>query len=59
MAGVMKSIYSVLLIDKEEEWERVNQVFTGMPELMQEFMLLVCGAADIPRRASSGRHPRA
>jgi phage-related protein (TIGR01555 family) len=58
MAGVMKSIYSVLLIDKEEEWERVNQVFTGMPELMQEFMLLVCGAADIPATRFLGQSPK-
>lgn len=58
MAGVMKSIYSVLLIDKEEEWERVNQVFTGMPEVMQEFLLMVCGAADIPATRFLGQSPQ-
>jgi phage-related protein (TIGR01555 family) len=57
MAGVMKSIYSVLLIDKEEEWERVQQQFTGMPELMQQFMLMVCGAADIPATRFLGMSP--
>lgn len=58
MAAVMKSIYSVLLIDKEEEWERVNQVFTGMPEVMQEFLLMVCGAADIPATRYLGQAPK-
>lgn len=57
MAGVMKSIYSVLLIDKEEEWTRVNQSFAGMPEILREFMLLVCGAADIPATRFLGQSP--
>jgi phage-related protein (TIGR01555 family) len=58
MAAVMKSIYSVLLIDKEEEWSRVNQTFTGMPELMQEFLALICGAADIPATRYLGQAPK-
>lgn len=58
MAGVMKSIYSVLLIDKEEEWDRVEQTFTGMPEVMQEFLLMVCGAADIPATRFLGQAPK-
>lgn len=58
MAGVMKSIYSVLLIDKEEDWTRVNQTFAGMPEVMQEFLLLVCGAADIPATRFLGQAPK-
>lgn len=58
MAAVMKSIYSVLLIDKEEEWTRVNQTFTGMPEIMQEFLAMVCGAADIPATRFLGQSPK-
>lgn len=58
MAAVMKSIYSVLLIDKEEEWSRVNQTFTGMPEIMQEFLAMVCGAADIPATRFLGQAPK-
>lgn len=58
MAQVMKSIYSVLLIDKEEDWSRVEQVFTGMPEILQEFMLIVCGAADIPATRFLGQAPK-
>jgi uncharacterized protein len=58
MAAVMKSIYSVLMIDKEEEWTRVNQVFTGMPEVMQEFLQMICGAADIPATRFLGQAPK-
>lgn len=58
MAGVMKSIYSVLLIDKEEDWQRVEQTFMGMPELMQEFFISVCGAADIPATRFLGQAPK-
>jgi phage-related protein (TIGR01555 family) len=57
LAALMKSIYSTLLIDKEEKWERITQVFTGMPEVLQQFMLLVCGAADIPATRFLGQSP--
>jgi phage-related protein (TIGR01555 family) len=57
LAALMKSIYSVLIIDKEEEWTRVNQAFNGMPEIMREFLLLVCGAADIPATRFLGMSP--
>jgi phage-related protein (TIGR01555 family) len=58
MAQVMKSIYNVLLIDKEEQWQRIEQAFTGMPEILQEFMLIVCGAADIPATRFLGQAPK-
>jgi hypothetical protein len=48
MANMMKSLYSLLLIDKEEEWSRVQQTFVGMPEILQMYLLLASGAADIP-----------
>ena len=43
-----KSVISALLLDKEEEWERVNTQFSGLPLIMHEFMTLISGAADIP-----------
>ena len=43
-----KSAISALLLDKEEEWERVNTQFSGLPLIMHEFMTLISGAADIP-----------
>ena len=43
-----KSVISALLLDKEEEWERVNTQYSGLPMIMHEFMTLVSGAAGIP-----------
>lgn len=58
MAQVMKSIYNVLLIDKEEQWQRIEQAFTGMPEILQEFLIMCCGAADIPATRFLGQAPK-
>lgn len=58
LAAMLKSIYSVMLLDKEEEWERVEQTFTGMPEVMQAYMMMVCGAADIPATRFMGQSPQ-
>lgn len=58
MAALMKSIYSVLLVDKEEDWERVEQTFQGMPDILREFMTLLCGAADIPATRFLGEPPK-
>lgn len=47
-AAQAKSLYGFLIMDKEEEWQRINQDFSQLPEMMRTFMLLVAGAADIP-----------
>jgi phage-related protein (TIGR01555 family) len=57
-ANMMKSLFSILLLDKEEEWERVTQIFTGMPEILQAFVLMVTGAADIPATRFMGQSPQ-
>lgn len=57
LANTMKSIFSLLLIDKEETWTRLQANFAGMPEVMQAFMLMVCGAADIPATRFMGQSP--
>lgn len=43
-----KSVISALLLDKEEEWERVNTQYAGLPMILHEFITVVSGAADIP-----------
>jgi phage-related protein (TIGR01555 family) len=58
LAAMLKSIYSVMLLDKEEEWQRVEQTFTGMPEVLQAYMMMVCGAADIPATRFMGQSPQ-
>jgi phage-related protein (TIGR01555 family) len=58
MANTLKSLFSLLLIDKEETWNRLQAQFTGMPEVIQCFMQLVCGAADIPATRFMGSSPQ-
>lgn len=57
MANTLKSLFSLLLIDKEEQWQRLQATFTGMPEVVQCYMQLVCGAADIPATRFMGMSP--
>lgn len=57
VANLIKSVYSMLLIDKEEEWDRQNAAFTGLAEMLNLYMILSCGAADIPATRFLGQSP--
>ena len=35
-------------MDMNEEWDATQLTFTGMPEVMQMYLLIASGAADIP-----------
>jgi hypothetical protein len=43
-----KSVISALLLDKEEEWNRITTQYAGLPMILHEFITLVSGAAAIP-----------
>lgn len=43
-----KSLTSTLIMDREEEWNRVNASFAGLPDVMKLYLLIASGAADIP-----------
>jgi uncharacterized protein len=43
-----KSIINALLLDKEEEWERVTTNFAGLPDIVKLYLLIASGAVDIP-----------
>jgi hypothetical protein len=43
-----KSVISALLLDKEEDWQRVNTQYAGLPMIMHEFITFISGAANIP-----------
>ena len=43
-----KSVISALLLDKEEDWERVNTQYSGLPMIMHEFITFISGASGIP-----------
>lgn len=48
LAATAKSLYKILVIDKDEEWHRIEQNFTGLNDLLKSYLLVVCAAADIP-----------
>lgn len=57
LANMVKGVYSMLLLDKEEEWERQNATFTGLPDMMQMALLMASGAGDIPSTRFLGQSP--
>jgi phage-related protein (TIGR01555 family) len=56
-ANAAKSIVNATLIDKEEEWQRVTINFAGLPDVLQMYLLIASGAADIPATRFLGRAP--
>lgn len=48
VANQMKSVTSALLLDKEDEWERITMDFTHLAEIVKLYLLIASGAADIP-----------
>jgi len=53
-----KSTTNAVVMDAEEEWERTQLTFSGMPEVLEAFLLIVSGAADIPATRLHGRSPQ-
>ncbi len=56
-ANAAKSVVNSLLLDATEEWDRKEIRFNQMDRIMQMFLLLCCGAADIPATRFLGREP--
>jgi hypothetical protein len=48
LATQTKSAISALLLDKDEEWQRVQTQYSGLPMILHEFITVVSAAADIP-----------
>lgn len=57
LANVAKSMVNALLMDKEEEWERIKQEFGGLPDVLKVYLLVASGAADIPATRLLGQSP--
>lgn len=57
VANMVKGVYSMLLIDKEEEWERHNVTFSGLQDILNMYFLVASGAADIPATRFLGQSP--
>ena len=56
-ANVAKSVVNALVLDAEESWERIGTEFQGMPEVMQMYLQIAAGAADIPVTRFLGQSP--
>lgn len=48
LANVSKSTINALLLDSEEEWRRIQTSFSGMAEVLREYMVVISGASNIP-----------
>ena len=57
LANVSKGIVNTLILDSEEEWERVQQNFSALPDVMRIYLMIVSGAADIPATRMLGQSP--
>jgi len=57
LANTMKGLVNALVIDKEEEWDRKQLSFAQLPEIMQQYLQIAAGAADIPATRLLGQAP--
>jgi phage-related protein (TIGR01555 family) len=48
LANSMKSLTNTLMLDAEEEWDRITAQFAGLPDIIKMYLLMASGAADIP-----------
>lgn len=57
LAATSKGINGTLLLDKEEEYETKSPSFAQLPEILDRFLQIVSGAADIPATRLLGQSP--
>jgi phage-related protein (TIGR01555 family) len=53
-----KSNWRALMIDGNEKWEQKQVTWAGIPAMMEAFLLVVAGAADIPMTRLLGQSPK-
>jgi phage-related protein (TIGR01555 family) len=57
LAQTSKSINNALILDKEEEWNRITHNFAGLIDILMGYMQIASGAADIPATRLLGQSP--
>jgi phage-related protein (TIGR01555 family) len=57
LANMAKGINGMLLLDSEEEYETKSASFAQLPEVLDRFLQIVSGAADIPATRLLGQSP--
>jgi len=56
-ANVAKSVINGIVMDAQEEWQRIGVNFAGMPEVLQMYLQIAAGASDIPLTRFAGMSP--
>jgi phage-related protein (TIGR01555 family) len=56
-ANAAKSVINTILLDEGEDWQRVQASLLGVPEVLNTYLQLASGAADIPSTRFLGRSP--
>lgn len=57
LAAAGKSINRTLIHDSKETYDRKQITFSALPDLLEKFLLIVSGAADIPMTRFFGQSP--
>lgn len=57
LANTAKGINGTLILDKEEEYESKQATFATLPDVLDRFLQIVSGAADIPATRLLGQAP--
>ena len=57
LANVGKGVNGTLMLDKEEEYESKTTSFANLPDVIDRFLQIVAGAADIPLTRLLGTSP--
>jgi phage-related protein (TIGR01555 family) len=57
LAATAKGINGTLILDKEEEYETKSANFSTLPDILDRFLQIVSGAADIPATRLLGQSP--
>lgn len=57
-ANVAKSVINTLLLDAGEDWQRIETSLRGVPEVLEVYLMIAAGAADVPATRFLGRSPQ-
>jgi len=57
LANIGKSVSRALITDTDEEYDRKQISFSALPDVLQQFLILVSGASDIPLTRLLGQSP--
>lgn len=57
LANTAKSLVNAVLLDAEEEWQQKQVSFAQLPEVLNTYLQIASGAADIPATRLLGQTP--